>query len=344
MFHDEPTPTDPRTTSPWPPREQQEPATSWHAIRSDQATASQTPIEAQAPTTFSSATVAPATSPPDVRSNRRPRLLGSIVASAVLAATLASGSTLALVNLTHTDRSIPIAAAPSATSNATTTATGSSPTTTIEQGDITGVVAAARNSVVTITSQLATNGGRFGGTETGVGSGIILTADGFVLTNKHVVEGSTSLTVTLADGSKYPASVVKESDTEDLALVKVEATGLSPATLGQSSKIAVGQTAIAIGSPLGTYTETVTKGIVSALDREITVRDDQTGRPVTLSGLIQTDAAINPGNSGGPLLNAAGQVIGVNTATASSAEGLGFAIAIDKAADLIAAAKAASVA
>jgi len=108
--------------------------------------------------------------------------------------------------------------------------------------------------------------------------------------------------------------------------------------------VVVGETAIAIGSPLGTFTETVTKGIVSALDRQITVRDDQTGQPVDLTGLIQTDAAINPGNSGGPLLNAAGEVIGVNTATASTAEGIGFAIPIDKAADLISQAKAASVA
>jgi len=158
------------------------------------------------------------------------------------------------------------------------------------------------------------------------------------------VEGATSLTVTLLDGSEYPATVVKLSSTQDLALVKVDATGLSPAKLGDYSKVVVGETAIAIGSPLGTFTETVTKGIVSALDRQITVRDEQTGAPVTLTGLIQTDAAINPGNSGGPLLNGAGEVIGVNTATASTAEGLGFAIPIDKAADLIAQAKSASVA
>jgi serine protease Do len=334
MFHDEPIPTNPPTTSPWPSRAESEPVSSWHSIGPDE------PINA--PMAGSPARVGRSTL--DTPATRRgPRLIGSIIGSAVLAATLASGSTLALVNLTQPARTAAIPAIPSPTSNATTTATGSSAPTTIEQGDITGVVAAAKDSVVTITSKIAT-GGRFGGTETGVGSGIILTSDGFVLTNRHVVEGSSSLTVTLADGTEYPASVVKESDTEDLALVKVEATGLSPATLGQSSKIAVGQTAIAIGSPLGTYTETVTKGIVSALDREITVRDEQTGRPVTLSRLIQTDAAINPGNSGGPLLNAAGEVVGVNTATASSAEGLGFAIPIDKAADLITAAKAASVA
>jgi serine protease Do len=198
---------------------------------------------------------------------------------------------------------------------------------------------------VTITSQVTTTNTRFGGgSATGVGSGIILTADGFVLTNRHVVEGATSLTVTLLDGTEYPATVIKVSDTQDLALVKVAATGLSPAKIGDYSKVVVGQTAIAIGSPLGTFTETVTKGIVSALDRQITVQDDQTGRPVTLTGLIQTDAAINPGNSGGPLLNGAGEVVGVNTATASTAEGIGFAIPINMASDLISQARSASVA
>ena len=126
--------------------------------------------------------------------------------------------------------------------------------------------------------------------------------------------------------------------------MKIDATNLRPASIGDSGSIVVGQTAIAIGSPLGTFTETVTKGIVSALDRSITVRDDATGRPTTLSGLIQTDAAINPGNSGGPLLNAAGAVVGVNTATASTAEGIGFAIPVQAAQALIDEARAASVA
>ncbi len=267
------------------------------------------------------------------------RSIGTVISAALLAAVLASGSTVAIVSLVHPD-SAPATAAP--TANAAVTTTGG--TTTVQQEDITAVVASARDSVVTLTSQIGGARGQFGGTGTGIGSGIVLTADGYALTNRHVVEGSVSLTATMADGTIYPASIVTVSDTQDLALVKIDATGLKPATIGDSTAIKVGQTAIAIGSPLGTYTETVTKGIVSALDRTITVQDDQTGRPVTLSGLIQTDAAINPGNSGGPLLNAAGEVVGVNTATASSAAGLGFAIPIQEAASLIAQAKAASVA
>ena len=277
------------------------------------------------------------------RNSRRGRAAGTILGAALLSALLASGSTLAVVELALPHST---AAAPAASPNANAAAqSGGTGTTTVQGEDITAVVAKAKDSVVTLTSKITTSRGALGGgTATGIGSGIILTADGYVLTNRHVVEGSQSLTATLDDGSVYPASVVKISDTTDLALVKVEATGLKPATIGDSGSIIVGQTAIAIGSPLGTFTETVTKGIVSALNRTITVRDDETGRPVTLTGLIQTDAAINQGNSGGPLLNAAGEVVGVNTATASSAEGIGFAIPIHEAQSLIEQARSASVA
>jgi serine protease Do len=339
MSHDDPTKTTPPDLSPWA-RPVDPPIRSWSDIAASPVDAAGRPFAAPANPSSPAVPSAPLAGGPGRRT------VGTVLAAALLSAALASGSTLALVGLTESSRTTTVVT-PSPTANANPATSSSASTTTIEQGDITGVVAAARNSVVTITSQLSGQQvrGPFGdGTTTGVGSGIILTADGFVLTNRHVVEGATSLTVTLADGTEYPATIVKESDTQDLALVKVDATGLSPAKLGDSSKIVVGQTAIAIGSPLGTYTETVTKGIVSALDRQITVRDDQTGRPVTLSGLIQTDAAINPGNSGGPLLNAAGEVVGVNTATAASAEGLGFAIPIDKAADLISQARSASVA
>ena len=136
---------------------------------------------------------------------------------------------------------------------------------------------------------------------------MIITANGYILTNRHVVEGAQTLSVQLEDGKSYPAQLIEQSETKDLALVKIDATGLSPAKIGDSSTIQVGQTAIAIGSPLGTYTETVTKGIISGLGRTITVRDEITGQPVTMTDLIQTDAAINPGNSGGPLMDAVGR-------------------------------------
>jgi serine protease Do len=177
---------------------------------------------------------------------------------------------------------------------------------------------------------------------TGVGTGVILTEDGYILTNRHVVKGSSSLTVALADGTEYPATIVKIADDNDLALIKIDATGLAAATIGDSSKIQVGQTAVAIGSPLGTFTETVTKGIISATGRSITVQDEQTGQPVRLRDLLQTDAAINPGNSGGPLLDVSGAVVGINTAIAGNAEGLGFAIPINAAAALIAQARGTS--
>ena len=199
----------------------------------------------------------------------------------------------------------------------------------------------ARQSVVTITADGVGPDvlSMFNIPATGVGSGVILTEDGYVLTNRHVVESSSSLTVALYDGSEYPAEIVEISDDEDLALIKMDATGLAAATIGNSSTLKPGQTAIAIGSPLGTFTETVTKGIISATDRDLTVQDEQTGRPIHLHNLIQTDAAINPGNSGGPLLDASGAVVGINTAIAGNAEGLGFATPINAAADLIARAR-----
>ncbi|HTK44116.1 MAG TPA: trypsin-like peptidase domain-containing protein [Patescibacteria group bacterium] len=252
------------------------------------------------------------------------RGLAGLLGASLLSAVLASTGTAAVL----TSATAP-ASAPAATANtrAVNTATNSD--------DITAVVATARKSVVTITSNGIATNGPFAVPSRGVGSGVILTSNGYILTNRHVVEDSRSLSVTLMDGRELPATIVRISDTTDLALVKVDASGLPAASIGNSDGIQVGQTAIAIGSPLGTYTETVTRGIVSGLDREITVTDQSTRRQSTLKGLIQTDAAINPGNSGGPLLDAAGQVIGLNTAVATSAEGLGFAIPIGAAKDLI---------
>jgi S1-C subfamily serine protease len=157
----------------------------------------------------------------------------------------------------------------------------------------------------------------------GIGSGVIFDANGWILTNHHVVQGSDKLTVKLKDGREFDGRVYGVDTLTDLAIVKIEARDLPTAKIGDSSMIKVGQLAIAIGSPLGTYTNTVTSGIISALGRSITV---ESGR---INNLIQTDAAINPGNSGGPLLDGNGNVVGINTAVAGSAQGIGFAIPIN---------------
>ena len=271
--------------------------------------------------------------PPMSRTRPARRLHGpaALVGVSLLSAVLASTGTVAVLQgpLLATAGG----ATPTAASNARAVTTGGAG----PDDDITGVVAAAREAVVTITAD-GVGSDRFSPFQiptTGVGSGVVLTSDGFILTNRHVVANSQSLTVAFADGRELPATIVKIAGNTDLALIKVDTTGLHAASIGDSNAIQVGQTAIAIGSPLGTYTETVTRGIVSGLDREITVSDEATRRQTKLSGLIQTDAAINPGNSGGPLLDSAGNVVGINTAVATSAEGLGFAIPISAAADLI---------
>jgi S1-C subfamily serine protease len=284
------------------------------------------------PSTSWGATSSPVPTTPARRASSRG--LRSVVGASVLAAVLASASTVGLLSATHT-------AAPAAGAAATPDAV---PAKIISDADLPNIVAKAKESVVTITANGISTGGMsmFDLPATGVGSGFVITEDGYILTNRHVVQSAQSLTVALHDGSEYPAEVVKIADDNDLALIKIDATGLVPATLGDSEAIQVGQTAIAIGSPLGTFTETVTKGIISATGRSITVQDEQTGRPIRLTNLLQTDAAINPGNSGGPLLDASGAVVGINTAIAGNAEGLGFAIPIKDAAELIAQARGTS--
>jgi putative serine protease PepD len=166
------------------------------------------------------------------------------------------------------------------------------------------------------------------------GSGVVLTADGNVLTNNHVVAGARTISVTLADGSEHPATVVGTSPSYDLAVIKLQNTsGLTPAVLGQSAQLQVGQPVVAIGSPQG-LTGTVTTGIISAFDRTVQVQGED-GSGVVYNGL-QTDTPINPGNSGGPLVNLDGQVVGINSAIATSGQnsgsiGLGFAIPVDQA-------------
>ena len=166
------------------------------------------------------------------------------------------------------------------------------------------------------------------GTATGIGTGIIVSEDGYIITNSHVVAGASSITVDLYDGKEYSGNVLWSDDTMDLAVVKINAKGLTAAELGDSDLIEIGNYVVAIGNPLGLdFERTVTQGIVSGLNRTITTTDGQNQN--TMDGLIQTDAAINSGNSGGPLLNSSGCVIGINTAKASSGEAMGFAIPIN---------------
>jgi len=169
------------------------------------------------------------------------------------------------------------------------------------------------------------------------GSGFILTEDGYVITNYHVVEDATAIDVVMHDGTEYPAEVVGKDSSNDLAVLKIEASGLPAVALGSSKNLVIGDMVVAIGNPLGELASTQTVGYVSGIDREVS-----TGGSITTISMIQTDAAINPGNSGGPLFNMYGEVIGITTAkysgttgSGASIEGIGFAIPIDDVEPLI---------
>lgn len=193
-------------------------------------------------------------------------------------------------------------------------------------------------SVVSITSQTTVQN-FFGqtGTSSGAGTGIIVSADGLILTNKHVVpDGNSTFSVITNEGKEYPAKVVARDPRNDIALVKIDASGLKAASLGDSNAVQVGQQVVAIGNALGQYQNSVTSGIISGRGRPVTASDSDGSSAEQLQNLLQTDAAINPGNSGGPLVDLGGSVIGMNTAVSSQGQNLGFALPINEAKQAIA--------
>jgi serine protease Do len=260
---------------------------------------------------------------------------GAYLAAIVIVALLAgsAGSVLTYLALLSGGQLAPPAVISSIATPTPTFAPASSPQMVIvdEQTAITQAVESVGPAVVTITVSSTEPTDPFSLPATGIGSGIIYDPSGWILTNRHVVADATELSVELKDGRRLDGTVYGVDTLTDLAIVKIEASGLPfPfAQLGDSAQLKPGQIAIVIGSALGTFTNSVTSGVVSALGRQLVVTDELTGERRRLSNLIQTDAAINPGNSGGPLIDAGGNVVGVSTAYAQQAQGIFFAIPIN---------------
>jgi S1-C subfamily serine protease len=262
---------------------------------------------------------------------RRRALVGLVLAVSIVSATISSAATVVLLGSAGSPGE-PAAA----TFVATSTGTGAPASATISGTTevIVAVADAVGPAVVTISATSAAGPGPFGPSVGGVGSGVIYSSNGFVLTAAHVVEGASAVNVTLSDGREFVGAVVAIDSGLDLAVVRIDASDLSVATIGSSSGLRIGQAVVAIGSALGTYDGSVTFGVLSGTDRSVTV-DNGTRAGLTLTGLLQTDAAINEGDSGGPLLDASGHVVGIIAAGSTSAQGLGFAVPIDAAASLI---------
>ena len=214
------------------------------------------------------------------------------------------------------------------------TATTNTPTTIINKGDalsIKDVASLNEDSIVEIEIEVQGRSFFYGNyTTTGSGSGIVISSDGYILTNNHVIEEAKKIKVRLHDGTEYEAKVVGSDSKTDVGVLKIDAKNLKPVTIGDSSKLSVGDTAVVIGNPLGQLGGTVTDGIISALEREMNIEGKK-------MNLIQTNAAINPGNSGGGLFNSNGELVGIVVAKSSGLdiEGLGFAIPINDVTNII---------
>ncbi len=210
------------------------------------------------------------------------------------------------------------------------TSAASATTTSTDGNDlsVSEVSSLVTPSVVVITTEeMVTTGGWYGQSQvvSGAGSGVVMSADGYIMTCAHVISGASHITVTINE-QNYDATVIGTDSESDIAVIKIDATGLTPAVMGDSDGLAVGEQVVAVGNPLGELGGTVTEGIVSALNRDVVVEDQE-------MNLIQTSASVSPGNSGGGLFNMAGELIGIVNAKSSdtSAEGLGFAIPINTA-------------
>jgi len=203
-------------------------------------------------------------------------------------------------------------------------------TVTNQESTIAAIAEKVGPSVVSIVTK--SQAASYSGTASleGAGTGIIVSADGYIMTNNHVIEDASNVVVIDSTGEQYEkVTVIGRDPLNDVAFLKIESsTTFKPVTLGNSSTLRIGQQVVAIGNALGQYSNTVTSGIISGNGRPVTA-DAGNGQTESLTDLIQTDASINPGNSGGPLLNMAGQVIGINTAIAADANGIGFSIPIN---------------
>ncbi len=208
------------------------------------------------------------------------------------------------------------------------------------------VVKTVEPAVVNVTATSAVSNPFFGGstTQKATGSGFIVSSDGVIFTNDHVIEGASKVEVTLPDGRSFVATVTDTDAAHDFAVLKIDATNLPTVALGNSSDLQLGQSVVAIGYALGLQGgPSVTSGIISSLERTVQAQDPNVAGGVrTYRNVLQTSAAINPGNSGGPLVDLQGQVVGINTAGVSSADNIGFAISIDAAKSFIASAVAGS--
>jgi putative serine protease PepD len=281
--------------------------------------------------------VSPTTTTADPARERGTRRWGDIAVASLLAATLASGGTYAVVRATSPEAGSTTSAT-ATTTGAVESAEGTQGTTVALTGEKDWAAIAEGVSPSVVSIEVA------GQTGQGSGSGVVWDAEGRVVTNAHVVEGSAAVSVVLADGRRYDAEVVGSDTSSDLAVLQLETTpdGLTPIRVGDDAALAVGDPVMAVGNPLG-LSGTVTTGIVSALDRPVTTTGSGTGQggapERVVTNAIQTSAAINPGNSGGALVNGAGELVGINSSIAAlpsagrsqaGSIGIGFAIPATK--------------